>query len=317
MYIYVVVYKENKHLSSDLYTKDTDTHQYLHAKSCHRSCIKRAIPYGQAIRIKRICSDENNLNRRLLELESWLSKRGYSSKNVRPEIERVHSVSRDDLLKKVERENDFCEPVLVLTYHPALNCIHEILRNAQRHVYKSARLAKVLKSPPRVAFRNAKTLKDRLVRSKLRNESEVETGSFKCNGKRCEVCNYIEPGSKFKSFVTKKSYKINFRFDCNSSDVIYLISCKICGRQYTGTTVTRFRERFNQYKSNVSLYSQGVRGMMQEKMISHFFTENHNGCSKDMSVQIIDHCDPNDKERRESYWIETLETSYPKGLNYK
>ena len=312
-----VVYKENKHLSTDLYTKDTDTHQYLHAKSCHRSCIKRAIPYGQAIRIKRICSDENNLNRRLLELESWLSKRGYSSKNVRTEIERVHSVSRDDLLKKVERENDFCEPVLVLTYHPALNRIHEILRNAQRHVYKSARLAKVLKSPPRVAFRNAKTLKDRLVRSKLRNESEVETGSFKCNGKRCEVCNYIEPGSKFKSFVTQKSYEINFRFDCNSSDVIYLISCKICGRQYTGTTVTRFRERFNQYKSNVNLYSQGVRGMMQEKTISHFFTENHNGCSKDMSVQIIDHCDPNDKERRESYWIETLETSYPKGLNYK
>ena len=53
----VVVYKENKCLSTDLYTKDTDTHQYLHAKSCHRSCIKRAIPYGQAIRIKRICSD--------------------------------------------------------------------------------------------------------------------------------------------------------------------------------------------------------------------------------------------------------------------
>ena len=67
-------------------------------------------------------------------------------------------------------------------------------------------------------------------------------------------------GSKFKSFVTQKSYKINFRFDCNSSDVSYLISCKICGRQYTGTTVTRFRERFNQCKSNVNLYSEGVRG---------------------------------------------------------
>ena len=65
----VVAYKENKHLSTDLYTKDTATHEYLHAKSCHRNCIKRAIPYGQAIRIKRICSDENNLNRRLLELE--------------------------------------------------------------------------------------------------------------------------------------------------------------------------------------------------------------------------------------------------------
>ena len=247
-----------------------------------------------------------------MELESWLGERGYSGKNVRPEIERVHSVSRDDLLKKVERENDFCEPVLVLTYQPALNCIHEISRTAQCHIYKSARPAKVLKSLPQVAFGNAKTLKDRLVRSKLRNEFEVETGIFKCNSKRCEVCNYIEPGSKFKSFVTQKSYKINFRFDCNSLDVVYLISCKIYGCLYTGTTVTRFQERFNQYKSNVNLYSQGVRGMKQEKMISHFFAENHNGCSKDMSVQIVDRCDPNDKERRESYWIETLEISYPK-----
>ena len=149
-------------------------------------------------------------------------------------------------MKKVERKNDFCEPVLLLTYHPALNCIYELLRNAQHHVYQSARLAKVLKSLPRVTFRNKKTSKDRLVRSKLRNESEVETGHFKCNSKRREVCNYIEPGSKLKSFVTQKLYKINFRFDCKSSDVIYLISCKICGRQYTGTTMTRFRERFNQ-----------------------------------------------------------------------
>ena len=100
----VVVYKENNDLSTDLYTKDTDTHQYLHAKSCHRSFIKRAVPYGQAIRIKRICSDENNLNRRRLELESWLGKRGYSSKNVRPEIERVHSVSTDGRFIEKGRE---------------------------------------------------------------------------------------------------------------------------------------------------------------------------------------------------------------------
>ena len=51
--------------------------------------------------------------------------------------------------------------------------------------------------------KHKKTLKDRLVRSKLRNESEVETGSFKCNSKRCEVFNYIEPGSKFKSCDSK------------------------------------------------------------------------------------------------------------------
>ena len=81
--------------------------------------------------------------------------------------------------------------------------------------------------------------------------------------------------------------------------------------------MTRFRERFNQCKSNINLYSQGVGDLRQEKMISQFFTEDHNASPQDIRIQIIDHCDPNDKERRENFWIETLETSYPKGLNYK
>jgi len=147
--------------------------------------------------------------------------------------------------------------------------------------------------------------------------SEVTPGNFKCNHCICQICNILVPGNEFTSFVTKKTYKMNFRFDCNSQDVIYLISCTVCGLQYTGTTVTRFRERFNQYKSNINLYSQGVRGLMQEQMISHFVDFGHNGSIDDMHVQIIDHCDPNDKERRESSWIATLQTMHPNGLNFK
>ena len=52
-------------LCTSLFTKPTDTHQYPHATSCHRSIYKRSIPYGQAVRIKRI---QRNLN----DLESWL-----------------------------------------------------------------------------------------------------------------------------------------------------------------------------------------------------------------------------------------------------
>ena len=117
--------------------------------------------------------------------------------------------------------------------------------------------------------------------------------------------------------MAKKTYKMNFWFDCNGSDVIYLLSCTVCGRQYTGTTVTKFRESFNQYKSNVNLYSQGVRGLTQEKMNSHFFDFEHNGSIDDMHVQIIDHYDPNDKGRRKSFWIETFQTMYSFGLNFK
>ena len=96
----VEIYKDDGVLKTYLYTKETDTHQYIHAKSCHRSSTKRAIPYSQAVRIKRICSDEGILKERLLNLESWLLKRGYLSDVVHPEIERVHLTSRDVLFQK-------------------------------------------------------------------------------------------------------------------------------------------------------------------------------------------------------------------------
>ena len=90
--------KNNNKLSIYLYTKRTDTHQYLHTNPCHRSCMKRTIPYGQAVRIKRICSDENVLKERLTQSETRLLKRCYLWENVRPEIERVNLTSREDLL---------------------------------------------------------------------------------------------------------------------------------------------------------------------------------------------------------------------------
>ena len=57
----VSVTKNSTKLSTDLFTKDTDSHQYLHATSCHPYSCKKSIPYGQAIRIKRICSDPEQL----------------------------------------------------------------------------------------------------------------------------------------------------------------------------------------------------------------------------------------------------------------
>ena len=110
---------------------------------------------------------------------------------------------------------------------------------------------------------------------------------------------------------------MNFPFDCNSQCVVYLLTCKICKKQYVGSTITRFRLRYNQYKSNIKLYGEGRRGFQQESFIEHYFQENHNGSHCDISPMIIDHCDPNDQERREAFWIFTLDTMYPNGLNHK
>ena len=42
------VRKTNNQLVTDLYIKPTDTHQYLHASSCHVHHSKKSKPYNQA-----------------------------------------------------------------------------------------------------------------------------------------------------------------------------------------------------------------------------------------------------------------------------
>ena len=53
-----------------------------------------------------------------------------------------------------------------------------------------------------------------------------------------------------------RSFRINHRFDCDSEGVVYLISCKSCGLQYVGNTITAFRLRFNNHNSSLNLVNK-------------------------------------------------------------
>ena len=55
------VYVKNGRLETDLYVKPMGTHQYLQANSCHPRHCKTAIPFGQTLRLRRICSEQDSL----------------------------------------------------------------------------------------------------------------------------------------------------------------------------------------------------------------------------------------------------------------
>ena len=75
----------------------------------------------------------------------------------------------------------------------------------------------ILPKPIRVAFRNHNTLRDKLVRSKLRPDYEEEQGVFNCGRKNCDMCNILEPGNESKS--TNSGV-------VNSGCVLYLLTCR-------------------------------------------------------------------------------------------
>ena len=63
-----------------LYVKPTDTHQYLDSSSCHPYHCKKSIPYSQALRLNRICSNNAFTDQRCKELEHWLHEGAYSER---------------------------------------------------------------------------------------------------------------------------------------------------------------------------------------------------------------------------------------------
>ena len=239
---------------TDLYTKQTDTHQLLHRSSCHPYHTKKGIPYGQALRIRRNCSEDSMFDERMGVLKSWLIGRGYHEGEIDSQLDKVRQLDREILLNGNSKQKDDTRIPLVLTYHPALQGVSNILRKCANILLVDDEHRKQFAGRVIVSFRRAKNLKDTLVCAKLQTQDQelVQKGTFKCSGKRCQICPIIQEGCNFSNANDSRSFK-NFSeaYDCNSTNVVYMLQCTCCNKKYVGSTKTECRQRFNVYKSFV------------------------------------------------------------------
>ena len=81
-------------ITTDLYVKAEDSHQFLHSSSCHPYHCRKGIPYSQALCLNRTCSVPTSFDRRCNDLEKRLLERGYTEREVQKEILRARGFSR-------------------------------------------------------------------------------------------------------------------------------------------------------------------------------------------------------------------------------
>ena len=81
------VYLKNGLIRTDLHVKPTDRHQYLRMGSCHPKHCKTAIPYSQALCLRRICLEDENLLKWSCELKKHFLNRAYSEQQLNSEIQ--------------------------------------------------------------------------------------------------------------------------------------------------------------------------------------------------------------------------------------
>ena len=110
-----------------------------------------------------------------------------------------------------------------------------MIKSAHRYVQRSPKLSQILRKPPRITYRNAKSIRRSVVRARLKPEGVKERGLFKCNRPRCQIDAVLHlDGSQI--------FKINHRLSCYSENVIYLLTCKCCQKKYAGSTTTAFNQ---------------------------------------------------------------------------
>ena len=95
-------------ISTDIYSKPTDSHLYLPYNSSHPDHCKKAIPYGVALRIRHNCSTNASFVKRCSEYKSYLKQQNYNGNLVDKQFEKAMQLERSDVLKpktKTKKKN--------------------------------------------------------------------------------------------------------------------------------------------------------------------------------------------------------------------
>ena len=95
----------NNKLESDLYIKPTDRTLLLHQNSFHPQTCKNSIIYSQALRYRRIITDNTRLQQRLDNLLIALIHRGYKHNNIITSFNKAILYTQNELLNKTENAN--------------------------------------------------------------------------------------------------------------------------------------------------------------------------------------------------------------------
>ena len=169
----VLVYKDhNNMLQTTIYRKQTDRQNYLDARSEHPKSLKDSIPYSQALRIKRICSSQQEFLSHTAKMINQFQKRGYDRSLIEQQINKANSQKREQLLKEKKKETDANIP-LSLKYNRTLSKIKEIVMKHWHVLHINPNLAEIFQNPTILAFYQNKKLRD-IIGTKL-----IENGKVK------------------------------------------------------------------------------------------------------------------------------------------
>ena len=310
-------------LYTTLYEKPTDTHLYLHYTSSHHTPCKTKGPYGQYLRLRRICTKDIDFETNAKKLTGYYLKRDYPHKMLKQHYQRAKKFSQNELLEIKPKETN-TTPVMVTNYNPQNPKIRNMINQNWNIISNSNDCGTLFPQRPIVGFRRLPNLREMLTKAKIRYPQPVQTQN-KPTPKvctrlgRCTYCPKIKKLQTVKcnysgnEIPTKNLPKF---ITCELNNIIYIIHCTKCNMDYVGETGREFRKRIYEHRLSV----MKPKDNRNTPVSRHFTTEGHNHTH--MQFSVLEWCTPRfesdctGKRRRvEMYWIFKLHSLTPLGIN--
>ena len=146
MFLDVKVIRDGNLMVNDLYSKLTDTHQYLHCHSCHPSHCKKSIAFSQALRLLRLSAKTTDYERHVKELQGYLVERGYDGGEIQKQINAATKRTGEELSILWVTNIEQVMPLVVM-FHPHLPHLMLILHDHQCVINTSMHLKGALPRP--------------------------------------------------------------------------------------------------------------------------------------------------------------------------
>ncbi len=311
------------------YQKEKNLYQYLHYKSNHPPSVYKGIIKGECVRYARTNSTPENYHAMTQLLRQRLLQRQYPPRAVDKIILEIKYEDRQKYLRPKPPQSQPRRPIFKCLPPPQYTMLKAVVLQHYSRIQKYA-------PKPRFIALGHNTLHKELVRARVEPTADqfvdiiltlgennspnqhqtagnmpvtryTARNTTPCRHPRCGTCKQLNCNNYFKSTSTSLQYTLRHSFTCTSANVIYLITCTKCKKQYVGYTTTQLNQRINRHRTNIN----------NNKTIYicvHFNFHDHS--IKNLSVQAIDTASTlKDLKRLERFWIQTLQTYVPKGLN--
>jgi hypothetical protein len=311
----ITIYKKhldnnNIKIATKVYVKPTDTQNLLHTSSFHPPHTTKGILKSQLIRYKRISSSYEDYLQSAKLLFNNLKNRGYTFTQMRRQFKHIWFDYIDNSNKNNNKTNIF---PIVINY----DSVGRLLGKTYRDILSNTPLFdnhKII-----VAYKNHNNIHKLLINSKINvnlndnNNNNTNNNTIfyskRCNSARCKTCNYIVESTHFISNTTKRKYNLLNNFNCKSKNIIYLITCSKCYKQYVGQTSRTLADRLTNHLSC-------IRHNKNTPISIHFNQPNHS--INHLKIMAIEQNTASQKQLdiKEKHWQHTLQTLYPLGINH-